>query len=146
MIIESPIFNDLFIWSFRITKNGKAAQVKSVNTLIARFSSENVTLGMGRISTSLHVCNNDWNVFRIALSLDVEDINSLYWSTLSQQSNDQTKGWDDQESHKNIDEVAHGPSSLVNKAQNEDTHGDLYKASADDESNPFNEGPFDELG
>lgn len=40
MIIESPIFNDLFIWRFRITKKGKPAQVKSVNTLIAGLSSE----------------------------------------------------------------------------------------------------------
>ena len=40
MSIESRIFNDFFIWSFRITKKGKPAQVKSVNMLIARLSSE----------------------------------------------------------------------------------------------------------
>ena len=39
MIIESPIFNDLFIWRFRITKKGKPAQMKSVHTLIAGLSS-----------------------------------------------------------------------------------------------------------
>ena len=44
MITESPIFNDLFIWRFRSMKKGKPAQVKSVNTLIARLSSETLHL------------------------------------------------------------------------------------------------------
>ena len=35
-MIETPIFLDLGIWAFRITKKGKPAQVKSVNTLIAK--------------------------------------------------------------------------------------------------------------
>ncbi|KAL8810004.1 MAG: hypothetical protein Q9200_002924 [Gallowayella weberi] len=102
MIIESPIFNDLFIWDFRKTKK--------------------------------------------ALSLDVKDIKSFQGSALSQQGDDQTEGRDDQKSHKNINEVAHDPSSPVDEAQNEDTHGDLDKASADDESNAFNKGPLDKLG
>ena len=45
-----------------------------------------------------------------------------------------------------MDEVAQNPSSPVNEAQNEETHRDLNKASADDESNPLNKGPLDELG
>ena len=38
IIIESPIFVDLFIWSFRMTKKGRPAQVKSVKTLIPGLS------------------------------------------------------------------------------------------------------------
>lgn len=59
MLIESPIFNDLFIWSFRITKKGKPAQVKSVKTLIAKLSSRTLYLVWRESFTGLHVCNGD---------------------------------------------------------------------------------------
>ena len=35
---------------------------------------------------------------------------------------------------------------MVNEAQNEDTHGDLDKAGADNECNALYKSPFDELG
>ena len=77
MIIESPIFNDLFIWSVRITKNGRQAQVKSVNILIPKLSSGMFAWHGESSSTALHVCNSDGNILRIALSLNVKDIKSF---------------------------------------------------------------------
>ena len=69
---------------------------------------------------------------------------SSQWSALSQQSNDQTKRRCGQECHNDVDEVAHSSSSLVDEAQNENTHRDLDKAGADNEFNAFHKGPLDE--
>ena len=45
-----------------------------------------------------------------------------------------------------MDEVAQEPPSIVNEAQDEDTHGDFDKAGANNESYAFHKGPFEELG
>lgn len=68
MSIESPIFNELFIWSLRMTKKGKPAQVKSVIRLIARKLSEMLCLPWRGEFTGLAVCDCGWYIFRIALS------------------------------------------------------------------------------
>ena len=98
------------------------------------------------LSTGLHVRNRNRYILRIALPLDLENIKRFQRSALSQQGNDQTQRGDDQKPHKDIDEIAQNPSSPVDKAQDEDTHGDLDKACADDESHAFDKGPLDILG